>query len=415
MSKELFCERCKEKGGKYYSKCGHITHENCIQRLINNYCPKCREYFRDIEVETFLGKLLFLSEDDLNIKELYVCLKTIVSGYTRVFYYTDDILQRLQSLEWDINNIKLGGPNLFYQACKFDDLFKVNILIDHGIDLSKYGSKGLTCAHSSFDTFDRLIKLGVKLENEIFFYIILQNNFRMLSRVLKEGLDINSKDDKGISPIHYAVQVGTITMLDNLIKNGADFTSKDPQGDSILHYSCFSSSKKSLDFLKYFIESGFDTELYNNKKQTPLSVAVSKHLTNHIKFLIKKGANVNCRDINGNTPLHTAACEDFPEIMKILIRKGAIVNAKNYEGKTPLHVISLDNPVCASILLDNSADINALDNSKKPPLYYIYEYLDDKTMQRFIDEGADFSIKNSDGKNIREAIYFRKLKFRCNS
>jgi ankyrin repeat protein len=419
MDIEQTCTRCMREFKKFPPKCGHIVHPSRLSRfkvlhyLKGSYCSCCRKYFyENVEVEKLLEKIFSLSLDNIEFMELFICFKTFLLGCTdRVFYYTEYILTRLEMLGWDINNSELAGPQLFYQACEVDDLSKVNLLIDHGIDLKKYGSKGLNYAYSSFDTFDRLVALGVELEDEIIFNIIKHNNLRMLSRVLQEGVDINFKQKFGTSPIHEATQNGTIKMFHALIKNGADFTSRDSDGNTILHYTC---SRPEIDLLSYLLESGFDMEVYNNAKETPLSVAVKNNYIAHVQLLTEKGANVNCQsqDEYRYTPLHAAVSMECVEITKILLIKGANINAKNDSGKTPLHIISEFNSKCANLLLEHKADINATDNKGNTPLYYNYNYLDNEAIQRLIDEGADFSIKNKDGESIRDKINNRRHKFK---
>ena len=58
----------------------------------------------------------------------------------------------------------------------------------------------------------------------------------------------------------------------------------------------------------YFFETQghCDINLRNNKRQTPLALAVSEAYTGMIELLIEHGANVNADDEDGDTPLHLA-------------------------------------------------------------------------------------------------------------
>jgi hypothetical protein len=143
MDIEQMCAWCKREWNDFFPKCGCIVHRSSLNRLKGLkrlYCSSCNKYlYETIEVEELLEKVLFLSLDNIEFMELFICFKTFTYGCTdRVFYYIDDILTRLEKLGWDINNSQLAGPQLFYQDCKFDDLSKVNLLIDHGIDLKKH-------------------------------------------------------------------------------------------------------------------------------------------------------------------------------------------------------------------------------------------------------------------------------------
>ena len=52
---------------------------------------------------------------------------------------------------------------------------------------------------------------------------IEKNNIMLLEKLLNLGLDINSKDNNGITPLHLAVmKAENMSVIEFLIKNGAD-------------------------------------------------------------------------------------------------------------------------------------------------------------------------------------------------
>ena len=79
-----------------------------------------------------------------------------------------------------------------------------------------------------------------------------------------------------------------------------------------------------------------------------------------VGMLIEKGADVNAKDQGGNAPIHTPANNCNFEMVQLLIAKGAEVNAQNGEGQTPLHLTSSNGQFeCVNLLLENGADISA--------------------------------------------------------
>lgn len=53
-----------------------------------------------------------------------------------------------------------------------------------------------------------------------------------------------------------------------------------------------------------------------------------------------------------------------------------------------------------SVLLENGADVNALDNEGKSPFYYLHDKVSSDIKMKFINAGADLKIKNDLGRNI---------------
>lgn len=164
MFQESVCAACKKSETNILSRCGHILHLECLYR--GSCCPKCGTVPGSQIAEAILVKIKQSKWYLEDAEEAFICSEKIIfynpERYGSI-YYDEKILALLQKFGWDINNKSHGGVNLFYRACIIDDLDKVNLLVDHGLDLAKYGEKGveLACENSSFDVLDRFIKYGL--------------------------------------------------------------------------------------------------------------------------------------------------------------------------------------------------------------------------------------------------------------
>jgi ankyrin repeat protein len=128
---------------------------------------------------------------------------------------------------------------------------------------------------------------------------------RCVTRLIKDGFDVNGQDKEGYTPLHMAVRHskrGTLTIVEQLLTNGANPNMKTRDGFTVLHGLTF----------------GLD--IYNRFRI--------------LKVLLKYGADPNIKSASGYTPLH---CVDNIEMIEELIKYGADPNSQTYDGTTPLH------------------------------------------------------------------------------
>ena len=142
-------------------------------------------------------------------------------------------------------------------------------------------------------------------DTKLLFEAIRKGDVEQVKLLFSEGSDVNEKDDKGMTPLHYAAYYGQREVAKVLIAKGANVNATDASGQTPLHLAAKFGSK-------YVPE-----------------------------LLIAAGADVNARDNAGNTPLHYAAGrlgiqQDF---LGLLITKSDDINARNNRGQTPLHLL----------------------------------------------------------------------------
>jgi ankyrin repeat protein len=95
--------------------------------------------------------------------------------------------------------------------------------------------------------------------------------------LIENGADIEAKDDKGWSPLLFAVQSYLPEMVKLLIGRGVDVNSHNDFGNTPLHEALTSSQGKG-EIISELIKAGAKKDIRNNSGITPLQLA--KMITN---------------------------------------------------------------------------------------------------------------------------------------
>lgn len=134
---------------------------------------------------------------------------------------------------------------------------------------------------------------------------------------------------------------------------------------------------------------------------------------NTVEEMVKKEPEtVNVLDpVTHNTPLHTATFNREEELASFLVENGADVNAVNRYGGTPLQFAAANGGLkIAKMLIEKGADVNASSNNGNTPLHFaagnrkesIRSLIDNHDnildiARLLLENEADASTKNADG------------------
>jgi ankyrin repeat protein len=124
--------------------------------------------------------------------------------------------------------------------------------------------------------------------------------------------------------------------LQQLINNGIDLNSKDARGDTILHYAIRYANYNgdTLQAIPMLIVNGANINVQNNIGETPLHMAIN--YGKQLPILILNGADPNIQDIIGNSPLHSATMLNNTYAVKMLLNANADPDIKNNRGLRPI-------------------------------------------------------------------------------
>lgn len=173
-------------------------------------------------------------------------------------------------------------------------------------------------------------------------------------------------DDEKESDLGRAILTGDLQELKNLIEGGVDVDTKDSQGTTPLIEA---SSLRREDIVRYLLSKNANVNARNFLGRSALHVAYYLSFrsppTTIVELLLSAGADVNIRDENGDTPLFYALRTDVEQ----LLVAGADPNVQNNEGNTPLHIATKYNfRNSVKTLLDYGADPFIRNNSGELPI-----------------------------------------------
>lgn len=131
------------------------------------------------------------------------------------------------------------------------------------------------------------------LSSQRLFEAIEKNNIGQIQNLINQGVDLNTRNARGDTPLIAAILNGKEEIANLLIDQGADINATTADKDVI-------------------------------KGLAPLHWASSIGFENLVKKLVAKGANINIKGGNYNwTPLHWAKHLGNTDIAKILLDAGA--------------------------------------------------------------------------------------------
>jgi ankyrin repeat protein len=162
---------------------------------------------------------------------------------------------------------------------------------------------------------------------------------------------VDSKDRRGMTPLHWAAIGGHLETVQLLIESGAKpADSKNVDGWTPLHYA---TGVGNLDLMDILIKHGVGIDAMNEIGWTPLHVAANNGQHEASELLLRSQADPNYRFASG---YHRHFSRRGQQIEESLFHKGKTILA------TPMHLAAYAG--CSSIIqtfLDNGGDTTMID------------------------------------------------------
>jgi len=148
----------------------------------------------------------------------------------------------------------------------------------------------------------------------------LRGNLEEVRVSLRQGEEIDVRDDCESTPLHAAVNCDQTDAVEFLLSEGADINAQDLVGGTPLYHAVMHGYKEMAILL---VDRGADVNLADKSDWTPLHWATGWADSDTAQTLIAKGANINAKTDKGETPLFMAKKNGSNGIIELLRKHGA--------------------------------------------------------------------------------------------
>lgn len=264
------------------------------------------------------------------------------------------------------------------RAVENDQLEMVQLLINSGANVNNANLLPAAIEKGNLSICAMLVENGTPVtDQKLIQSAVTKGSEPIVKLLLDNGADPNAA-------IQAAIDKNSTSMTLMMLDAGANATS--PQLIS-------SAAKKgNLEIVSALVQSGatpdngvvsainagktnvFNYLMENGANQTKIDYVVATVRSNRLgmfNYFMEKGAPIAYKSSAGENLLHIACANNAYEMVEILLRKGIAVNDKTNEGKSPLHIAAnagRNNVNLCTLLVDNGADVNAVDNRGKKVL-----------------------------------------------
>lgn len=179
----------------------------------------------------------------------------------------------------------------------------------------------------------KLSTRGVEWSEEHFILSAQAGDSEVVTIFVDAGMNPNTTDAKGLSPLLLFSASGKKEMVEYLLKK-SDIMLTDNSDRNALHHALMHHHFLLAPLL---IKAGIDTTQIDNFGRLPIHYAAGatgKADIETLTLLIKARNNINKRDKEQNTPLMYATLLCDYETIKLLLAKGASITIRNGHGLT---------------------------------------------------------------------------------
>lgn len=130
------------------------------------------------------------------------------------------------------------------------------------------------------------------IDQETWFKAVSDGNEEKLREALRDGFDVNSKDETLSTALHYATRQKQMDLMRLLIEAGVELNIQNNTGSTALHLT-----EKNIDTIRILLEAGANPNIKDNDWDYPYYFAFYGSMVRELTELyIKHGAHLRFVD-----------------------------------------------------------------------------------------------------------------------
>ncbi len=277
------------------------------------------------------------------------------------------------------------------------------------------------------------------------FDAVINADVDAVQKLLKSGADINVKDDKGQTPIMYALKSGKRDFVKAMLRAKADINIPDPNGNTPLMQTIENHNFEMFNLLlvhsfessfvpqadagktgKVWVSNVLDINLQNHAGENALMLAARVGADSALEALLDAGADIYAKGKDGATVMDVAKKFERTDMIETLNKfeeylkrnsgildeaapegenkkpKDASIDVKSRDktGQTPLlQFAAIGNEDMVKKLLALNSDVEAKDFSGHTALMLAARKGNSNIVRQLIEKNANVQAKDSQGRN----------------
>jgi len=372
-------------------------------------------YLKQVPIEKIIADeacKLYKDKNDMSLTQIESLFEN--NGYIKKKLLDGEIYLSPQNLSYNIKKT--------INYCDTDkELEKVKMTINYLLNKGIFNERHVYSALCQCDDdnkimsiLEELVKRDIdySLQRDIMFFVISKpENGNIIKELIGKGIEVNIFDEHAKTPLMYACECGNLETV-KLLMEASEYVIDDLNGTTNLMYACKSGAK---DVVQYLLEKGAEVNRKNRYQKTALMYAYQNNDLELMKLLLDNGADPTQKDRYKKSIIEDASKNkragtlalvskylpnikiklsellrdaENPESVAFLFKNYIDIPEEN--GRLPLvNLCKSGDFDLAEILIDNGANVNAVDKNYKTPLQYAFEENNRDLMLFLAQNGGD--------------------------
>lgn len=268
-------------------------------------------------------------------------------------------------------------------------------------------AEGSTCAGLAAQFEARRAELAAPQVSAALFASADNGCEQLALRLFETGASVLARDRTGGTALTHAARSGQATLVRLLAAHGAEINQRNVHGASPLYVAVERNRTAAAQAL---IELGADVNLPGNSNVPPVSAAAYNGNLELVDLLMARHADASVTDLTGKSPVLYAAAAGHGAVVAKLLQTGIDVNARYGHRLNVLmwaaghanDVLPGDGVRLVSMLLDQGAAVDAVDDRGRTALMIAAGAGHDDIVQRLLAGGADPGRRDGEGKTAAD-------------